>query len=68
MKKRFSRGYNELQVRTQPQLFTKGKSGGGKKEKAGMSRGVSSHTHTHTERVSEHGWSVVKGQHNRQMD
>lgn len=43
MKRSFSRGYNELQVSTQPQLFTEGKSGN-----VGMSRGVGCKlTHTH---------------------
>ena len=42
MKKRLSRGYNELQVSTQPQRFTEGKSG-----KSGDEPGCWLQTHTH---------------------
>lgn len=41
MKRRFSRGYNELQVSAQPQFFTEGKSGESGDE-------LAANTHTHT--------------------
>ena len=57
MKKRLSRGYNELQVSTQPQLFTEGKSG----KKWGWAGVLAANTHTHTHTHTENSYSVLTG-------